>query len=290
MSGEVSAEHITWRAMLQRVEEQVGQRNIARWLCEHASGCDADEFSEVLDELVSERSGHQLHDMLQRFASGEPLQYVMGRWAFRQLDLLVDKRVLIPRPETELIVDIVKSHLGAKREAITLVDLGTGSGAIGLSLLHELPLGAATVWMTDESEDALHVARANAAGIGRPAIGARFAHGHWCDALPAELVGVCDVVVSNPPYIAEGDAQVEASVLQWEPGDALFAGVDGLEDIAQIVQTAPKWLTTGGMLVTEMGYTQASAIQQLFSAAGFTHVTVHQDLTGRDRFVSGIVG
>jgi release factor glutamine methyltransferase len=115
-------------------------------------------------------------------------------------------------------------------------------------------------------------------------------HGHWCDALPAELVGVCDVVVSNPPYIAEGDAQVEASVLQWEPGDALFAGVDGLEDIAQIVQTAPKWLTTGGMLVTEMGYTQASAIQQLFSAAGFTHVTVHQDLTGRDRFVSGIVG
>ena len=290
MSGEASAEHITWRAMLQRVEEQVGQRNIARWLCEHASGCDADEFSEVLDELVSERSGQQLHDMLQRFATGEPLQYVMGRWAFRQLDLLVDKRVLIPRPETELIVDIVKSHLGAKREAITLVDLGTGSGAIGLSLLHELPLGAATVWMTDESEDALHVARANAAGIGRPAIGARFAHGNWCDALPAELVGVCDVVVSNPPYIAEGDAEVEASVLQWEPSDALFAGVDGLEDIAQIVQTAPKWLAAGGMLVTEMGYTQASAIQQLFNAAGFTHVTVHQDLTGRDRFVSGIFG
>ena len=290
MSGEASAEHITWRAMLQRVEEQVGQRNIARWLCEHASGCDADEFSEVLDELVSERSGQQLHDMLQRFASGEPLQYVMGRWAFRQLDLLVDKRVLIPRPETELIVDIVKNHLGSKREAITLVDLGTGSGPIGLSLLHELPLGAATVWMTDESEDALHVARANAAGIGRPAIGARFAHGHWCDALPADLVGVCDVVVSNPPYIAEGDAEVEASVLQWEPSDALFAGVDGLADIAQIVQTAPKWLAVGGMLVTEMGYTQASAIQQLFNAAGFTHVTVHQDLTGRDRFVSGIFG
>ena len=244
----------------------------------------------MLDELVSERSGQQLHNMLQRFASGEPLQYVMGRWAFRQLDLLVDKRVLIPRPETELIVDIVKSYLGAKREAITLVDLGTGSGAIGLSLLHELPLGAATVWMTDESEDALHVARANAAGIGRPAIGARFAHGNWCDALPAELVGVCDVVVSNPPYIAEGDAEVEASVLQWEPSDALFAGVDGLADIAQIVQTAPKWLTAGGMLVTEMGYTQASAVQQLFSAAGFTHVTVHQDLTGRNRFVSGIVG
>ena len=290
MSGEASAEHITWRAMLQRVEEQVGQRNIARWLCEHASGCDADEFSEVLDELVSERSGQQLHNMLQRFASGEPLQDVMGRWAFRQLDLLVDKRVLIPRPETELIVDIVKSYLGAKREAITLVDLGTGSGAIGLSLLHELPLGAATVWMTDESEDALHVARANAAGIGRPAIGARFAHGNWCDALPAELVGVCDVVVSNPPYIAEGDAEVEASVLQWEPSDALFAGVDGLADIAQIVQTAPKWLAAGGMLVTEMGYTQASAIQRLFSDAGFTHVTVHQDLTGRDRFVSGIFG
>jgi release factor glutamine methyltransferase len=121
-------------------------------------------------------------------------------------------------------------------------------------------------------------------------VGARFAHGNWCEALPDELVGVCDVVVSNPPYIAEGDAEVEASVLQWEPGDALFAGVDGLDDIAQIVRDAPNWLAPGGMLVMEMGYTQALAIQQLFSAAGFTRVTVHQDLTGRDRFVSGIFG
>jgi release factor glutamine methyltransferase len=101
---------------------------------------------------------------------------------------------------------------------------------------------------------------------------------------------VCDVVVSNPPYIAEGDAEVESSVLEWEPTDALFAGAEGLDDIAQIVRDAPKWLAPGGMLVTEMGYTQAAATQQLFSGAGFSSVTVHQDLTGRDRFVSGIFG
>ncbi len=156
--------HVTWREMVKRTQGEVGERTIAQWLCEHASGCDADEFGDILDELVSERSAQHLHSMLARYATGEPLQYVMGRWAFRRLDLLVDSRVLIPRPETELLVEHVTRYALQKirdiGRGVTIADLGTGSGAVGLSVLHELPFESAEVWMTDVSEDALHVARA----------------------------------------------------------------------------------------------------------------------------------
>lgn len=288
MANNEPSEHITWRDMLARTADIVGDRTTAKWLCEHASGCDADEFREILDELVSQRCGLHLDDMMRRYLGGEPLQYVMGRWSFRHLDLMVDQRVLIPRPETELIVDIARLYLADKQQPFVIVDLGTGSGAIGLSLLQELPLDAATVHMTDASLDAIDVARANATGLGRHATGARFAVGEWWDALPQDLAGTVDVVVSNPPYIAVGDAEVEQSVNAWEPHDALFAGDDGLDDIRVIVHDAPKWLRPNGMLVLEMGYTQATAVKQLFTDAGFTNVQVHKDLAELDRFVSGI--
>ncbi len=268
--------------------ETLGDTSVAQWLCEHASGLDAEEFTAEIDELVNARSGIHLDAMIRRVLDGEPVQYVMGRWAFRYLDLMVDKRVLIPRPETELIVEIVLRHVGPSKGPFTMADLGTGSGAIGLSLLHELPLHSATVWMTDASADAIDVARANAAGIGRPATGARFEVGSWWDALPSEIAGFCDVVVSNPPYIAHGDAEVEASVNEWEPHSALFAGSDGLADIRVIADSAPQWLRSGGMLVVEMGYTQAAAVSEIFTSAGLTGVTVHKDLAGLDRFVSGV--
>lgn len=268
--------------------ETLGDTAVARWLCEHASGLDAEEFTAELDELVNARSGIHLDSMIHRVLDGEPVQYVMGRWAFRYLDLMVDQRVLIPRPETELVVEIVLRHVGASKGPFTMADLGTGSGAIGLSLLHELPLQSATVWMTDASADAIDVARANAAGIGRPAVGARFEVGSWWDALPSDVAGSLDVVVSNPPYIAHGDAEVEASVNEWEPHSALFAGDDGLDDIRVITSGAAQWLRSGGLLVVEMGYTQAAQVSEMFSRSGLVDVTVHQDLAGHDRFVSGI--
>ena len=274
--------------MLARTADIVDDRVAAKWLCEHASGCDVDEFREILDDLVSQRCGLHLDDMVRRYLGGEPLQYVMGRWSFRHLDLMVDQRVLIPRPETELIVDIVRQHLADQDPSFVIADLGTGSGAIGLSLLYELPLESSTVYMTDSSSDAIDVARANAIGIGRCATGARFAVGEWWHALPHDIAGTVDVVVSNPPYIAVGDAEVEQSVNTWEPHGALFAGSDGLNDIRIIVYDAPTWLRPGGMLVLEMGYTQADAVSQLFTDAGFTQVQVHKDLAGLDRFVSGI--
>ena len=170
-----------------------------------------------------------------------------------------------------------------------IADLGTGTGALGLSLLQEMPLGSAEVWMTDESEDALHVARANAAGIGRAAAGARFAHGSWFDALLADDRGGFDVIVSNPPYIAIGDPEVDASVLNYEPSSALFAGADGLDDIRIIVSGAPHWLMPGGLLALEIGYTQGDAVNELLVGHGFTSVSVHQDLSGRHRFVTGLM-
>jgi release factor glutamine methyltransferase len=169
-----------------------------------------------------------------------------------------------------------------------MADLGTGSGAVGLSLLHELPLNSATVWMTDISTDAIDVARANAAGLGRPAAGARFEVGSWWDALPSDVAGLFDVVVSNPPYIARGDVEVESSVNNWEPHSALFSGDDGLHDIRVITADAPQWLRSGGLLVVEMGYTQAPHVTELFASAGLTDITVRQDLAGHDRFVSGV--
>ena len=274
--------------MVQQVANQVGERTVAKWLCEHASGCDAQEFAEILDEMVSERAGAHLRVMIERLGHGEPLQYVMGRWSFRHLDLFIDERVLIPRPETELMVDIAKEHLAETPRPVTVADLGTGSGAIGLSLLFELPLEYATVYMTDVSQEALHVARANAAGIGRPSTGARFGVGSWYEALPRELRGTVHAIVSNPPYIADGDPEVGDSVLQWEPHSALFAGADGLNDMRTIVNEAHEWLVPGGLLVVEMGYSQAATVTELFAHAGFTNVSVRTDLSGRDRFVSGV--
>ena len=287
MSNEESSEHISWRNMVLQTADMVGDKVVAKWLCEHASGCEPGEFPAIQDELVTNRAAVHVHDMVRRYLAGEPVQYVMGRWAFRHLDLMVDKRVLIPRPETELLPEIVMQHLHHLASPHVIADMGTGSGAIGLSLLRELPVGSATVWLTDVSEDAINVARANAVGIGRPATHARFAVGEWFGAFNESMRGSFHVIVSNPPYIADADPEVDESVLQWEPHMALFAGNDGLRDIRVIVSEAPQWLVPAGMLIVEMGYTQAAAVSALFESAGFVEVRVHNDITGKPRFVSG---
>lgn len=282
---------VTWAQLVASTVDVVGERTVARWLCEHASGAvDSAEFDEMRNELVSARSGLHLEAMLRRYLDGEPLQYVMGRWAFRRLDLMVDQRVLIPRPDTETLVDVALDVLSNRRVATdvpaTVIDLGTGSGAIGLALLDESPLGSLEVWMTDASGDALDVARANAAGLGRHAAGARFAHGSWFDALPDELRGRVDVIVSNPPYIAHGDGDLEESVRQWEPHVALFAGADGLDAYRVICAGARDWLAPGGALVLEIGHTQADAVTALVHGAGLVGAAVRQDAVGHQRVVT----
>ena len=194
---------LTWRTLWDETSLVTG-RPQARWLCEEASGAFGPEFLEVVAQPATERCVAHLDSMLARVRQGEPLQYVLGHWSFRRLDLLVDQRVLIPRPETELVVEVA---LGCARQAalehadrpLQLADLGTGSGAIGLSLATELPRGLAEVWLTDVSADALDVARANTAGLGMAGAAVRFGHGSWFVALPPTLRGQSAVGGLNPP-------------------------------------------------------------------------------------------
>jgi release factor glutamine methyltransferase len=277
---------VSWRELWLETAEVHG-RPQARWLCEEASGAFGDEFDDVLQQPATERAVAHLDAMLARLRGGEPLQYVLGHWSFRRLDLLVDRRVLIPRPETELVAGVAIELARGMDRPVRCADLGTGSGAIGLSLLHELPRGSAEVWLTDVSSDALDVARANAVGLGVPAAGARFGHGPWFDALPHHSRGTFGVIVSNPPYVAVDDPVLEASVRDWEPSTALFSGGDGLDDVRHVVAGAPVWLRPDGWLVLEIGSRQGDAVGSLLTGAGFVDVEVRPDLAGHDRMVLG---
>jgi release factor glutamine methyltransferase len=278
-----TSDAVTWRTLLNETIEVLGERPQARWICETACGLDGDEFLAELDEPATERMVAQLDAMVARYRAGEPLAYVMGHWSFRTIELMVDRRVLIPRPETEVVagraLELARGVAGQRR----VVDLGTGSGAIGLSLAAELPIMGTEVWLTDYSTDAVDVARANAIGLGRAAANVRVVHGSWFDALPVDVRGEIDVVVSNPPYIADGDAEVAESVLEYEPHTALFAGDDGLDDVRTIARDAREWLRSGGWLVMEIGYQQGDAVKALLEGFGFADVTIANDLTGRPR-------
>lgn len=285
----------TWRTLWRDAERALGSTLEARRIVERASGYDGAELLAHLDDAAPARAVPFARAMVERRAGGEPLQYVVGRWGFRTLDLLVDRRVLIPRPETEVVVEsalaelrrIVAADPDGHRRAPVAVDLGTGSGAIALSIACEVP--GADVWATDRSPAALAVARANLAGLGsRFASHVRLVEGAWFDALPRELLGIVDLVVSNPPYIAADEA-LPAEVADWEPGEALVAGPTGLEAIGDIVLAAPAWLARPGRLVVEIAPHQAPAATDLARAAGFADVEVRPDLQGRLRVLVGRV-
>lgn len=278
---------VSVRALWSQTATAIGSRSEARWLCEVAVALDGEEFDAALDEPATERMVAHLDAMVARYRAGEPLQYVLGRWGFRRLDLAVDRRVLIPRPETELVAGAAIALAAAVPGERVVADLGTGSGAIGLSLADELPLDGTTVWITDVSDDALAVARANLAGIGRAARNVRAARGSWFDALPADVR--CDVIVSNPPYVANGSPLLDGSVREWEPAGALFAGDDGLDAIRVLTAGAPAHLRSGGWLVVEHGADQGGQVRTLFSGAGFERVETRRDLAGLDRFTMGQV-
>lgn len=254
------------------------------WIVERASGMTAAEQVAALDDVVPDRSAPFVQQMVARREKGEPLQYVLGRWGFRTLDLLVDRRVLIPRPETEVVAGLAIEAVHARAEGArppVAVDLGTGSGAIALSLAAECWPNV-EVWATDSSADALAVARANLAGLGRRAGVVRAVQGDWYAALPSDLRGRVDVVVSNPPYVATAE-ELPIEVIDWEPRAALLSGPDGLDDLRRIISEAPGWLSAGGALVVEIGETQASAALELAAQAGLVDAEVRPDLAGRER-------
>jgi release factor glutamine methyltransferase len=290
-----SEDGATWRDVLDRARADLvegGEAGEAWRLVEQASGFDRAELVVNLASPAPARAFAHVESMLERRAGGEPLQYVLGRWGFRNLDLLVDRRVLIPRPETEVVAGVAveevrrlvaSAHRG--RTPPLVVDIGTGSGAIALAVADEVR--SARVWATDVSADALAVARANLAGTGSligPRV--RLLEGRWFDPLPAELRGRVDVVVSNPPYIAAGE-ELPAAVAEWEPTGALVSGPTGLEGIEAVVAGAAAWLAHPGAVVVELAPHQAAEAAALARGAGFDEVTVADDLAGRPRALVG---
>ena len=219
--------------------------------------------------------------LLARRVAGEPVAYLTGRRGFWTLDLEVDPFTLIPRPETELLVELALERLPAGRD-LQVADLGTGSGAIALALASERP--QAQVLATDASHGALAMAARNAA---RHELGnVRFAEGghDWYGPLQGQRF---DLIASNPPYIASDDPHLQQGDLRFEPATALASGVDGLDDIRRIVAGGQAHLLPGGWLLIEHGWDQGEAIRALFEQAGYVQVRTAQDLEQRDRITLG---
>lgn len=283
--AEISDGSVSWRELLGEAADRLraqGGASDARRIVEEAAGVSAAELALVLDDPVTEGGLARFERMVARREVGEPLQYVLGHWGFRSLDLMVDRRVLIPRPETEQVVEVALAELdrlGGREVPTTVVDLGTGSGAIALAIATERV--RTSVWATDLSAEALEVARANLAGAGRAAARVSVVEGDWYSALPADLRGRVQLVVSNPPYVMT-TVELPAEVADWEPSTALLAGDDGLDALRVVVAGAGGWLEPDGVLVCEISPEQAGAVKEL-AARHFGEVGVEPDLAGRPR-------
>jgi release factor glutamine methyltransferase len=230
---------------------------------------------------VPPAAARRFGEMVRRRLRREPVAYILGRKGFRHLELAVDRRVLIPRPETELLVE-----LALESEPASVLDVGTGSGAIGLAVADELPVCEVTA--ADASEGALAVARANAERLGL-SDRLRFLAG----TLPEEEG--FDLILANLPYVAERDwASLQPEVSQWEPREALLAGPDGLDAYRTFIPACGAFLAHSGQssttLAVEVGEGQAPAVAELFAAAGFGQVEVRRDLAGIERVVVGRSG
>ncbi len=229
-------------------------------------------------DLLEPRDATAFDSLLRRRQAGEPVAQITGRRGFWSLELAVTADTLIPRPETELLVELALDRL-PRGEPRRVLDLGTGSGAIALAIASERPLAELTA--VDASEAALDVARDNAADAG---LALRLLHSNWFSALPGETF---HLVASNPPYIADGDPHLGQGDLRFEPRAALASGPDGLDAIRIIARDAAAHLAPGGWLLVEHGFEQGPAVRALFIAAGLDPVATERDLEQRDRVTLG---
>jgi len=250
----------------------------ARWLLAHACG----RSQTWLFAHGRDPAPHEVVDrfeaLVARRVAGEPVAYLTGVRGFFGFDLAVSPATLIPRPETELLVDLALARLPARGARV--VDLGTGSGAIALAIARERP--DADVLATDASAAALAVARANAATLGLSHV--RFAHGDWYAPLNGTRV---DLIASNPPYIEDGDPHLTQGDLRFEPAAALSSGADGLDAIRVLAAGAIAHLEPGGWLLVEHGLRQGAAVRALLVEAGLVEVDTVRDLEARDRATLG---
>ena len=241
-------------------------RDERSWLIAH----DHDELQADVIEVFSSMSAERL--------KGVPLAYLLGHREFWSLKLKVTRDVLIPRPETELLVEWAL-ELASRYDLESMLDLGTGSGAIALAVKQDAPHLSVTA--SDVSESALRVARENAEDLGLPV---EFVESSWFDALEHRRWAL---IASNPPYVAADDAHLKKGDLRFEPSTALTDGGDGLSSIQQIASNAPNHLEAGGWLLIEHGYDQASDVRSILELNGFSKVSLRNDLAGRPRVTGG---
>lgn len=311
---------VTWRKLQGDTAGKLRRGGIerpeveARWIIEETSGLIGSDLHLGFDTAATERGVTRLDRLVARRLTGEPLQYVLGHWSFRSLELLVDPRVLIPRPETEQVAQVALDELDALIAAgvtagsadaaddahgtaheqpaepgstpttgrALVADLGTGSGALALAIATERP--GVDVWAVERDPDAARVARMNLAGVGRPGRRVRIVEGSWFEPLPRQMRGRLDLVVSNPPYVGVEEA-LPPDVADWEPVGALIGGPTGTEAIVEILTTSLDWLAPHGVIVVEIGETQGSAVHQIARSVGFVEVGVRRDYGGRDRIL-----
>ena len=261
-----------------RIDEVLRRAGIdareARLLLAAASGFSEASVLAFPERDLPEETEGRFRELVQRRARGEPVAYILGRKEFYGLELAVNPAVMVPRPETELLVD-----LALQRDFSSLVDLGTGSGAIALAIKRHRP--AARVVAVEASAAALAVAQRNAARYG---LQVEFRHGRWFEPLAGERF---DLIVANPPYVAEGDPHLPR--LEFEPRAALTSGADGLDAIREIAREAPRHLAAGGWLLVEHGAGQEQAVQALLQQAGLEEVDSCPDLARIPRVAAGKV-
>lgn len=276
----MSESPLTCEAMLRWAMQEIGgdsPRLDAELLMEHATG-----WSRTSQRAWPERQP----DAAQRAAfeacvaarkAGRPVAHILGRQGFWSLDLAVNATTLIPRPDTECLVEAALAL--PLPPAARVLDLGTGTGAIALALASERPQWRVTA--CDTVAEAVALARSNAHRLGLPV---QVVQSHWFDQLTPQAF---DLIVSNPPYIGAGDRHLDQGDVRFEPRSALVAGNEGLDDLRLITARAPDWLVAGGWLLVEHGHDQASAVQALFAGAGFTAIDTGRDYGGNPRYTLG---
>jgi release factor glutamine methyltransferase len=286
------------REVLLATAAKLGSATEARWLLEQALGTSNSAIAQARSgATATPEEVASVDAMVARRLAGEPLQYVLGKWDFRSLELAVDPRVLIPRPETEVVVGHALDELvlvaaeAPADEPMVVVDLGTGSGAIALSLAVEgrnfTGGRELQVWATDVDEPTLELAAENSRSVAElnPAMSpVRFVRSNWFESLPEELRGNVALVVANPPYISESEwADLDPEVRDFEPRRALVSGPTGTEAIDEILNAAPNWLTPYGTLVVEIAPHQAEDSSLRAIVSGFDAVVVRRDFAERSR-------
>ena len=288
MGGELFSQDmpVSWEELLFETERRLKGKNAkleAKWMIGEVSGVtQPNDYKEQAKPIQLKR----LNKLIERRIAGEPLQYVLGRWQFRELDLFLDDRVLIPRPETEILVGSALEECKSKKSGsdvakiLNVADLGCGSGAIGLSIAREIQ--NVSVWCTDMSEEAISVTRANLAGLGMAGQRVSISQGFWFEALPEEMLGKFDIIISNPPYIGDNE-ELPLEVSRWEPPSALRAGPLGTEDLSFLLNNSIEWLSADGLLILELAPMQANEMVKEAKNLNYREVQLRRDLTGRER-------